>query len=290
MQTKIFDRQTKKYYIEKQAGGKSLKFLYKTPVGRTVLKYFVSGKTASKIAGKFIDMPISRYRIKPFIRKNGIDMSEYMQCRYRSFSDFFIRQINESSRPIDNHEDALIAVADSKLLYYPIDENAAITIKNAVYTIDELAGYSLTDDYKGGSCLVFRLSVDNYHHYCYFDNGEAVSSNYIEGRLHTVSPISFKKYKVFSENCREVSCLNTENFGEAVQIEVGALLVGKINNIPKQNFKRGEEKGWFEMGGSTCVILLRKNAAIIDDDIIKNSMAGIETRVRIGEKIGQRKS
>lgn len=289
MQTKFFDRQTKKYYVEKQAGGKSLKFLYKTPVGRTVLKYFVSGKTASKIAGKFIDMPISRYKIKPFIKKNNIDMSEYIQCRYRSFSDFFIRQINDFSRPIDNNDDSLIAVADSKLLYYPIDENAAITIKNAVYTIDELAGRSLTDDYKGGSCLVFRLSVDNYHHYCYFDNGKAVSSNYIEGRLHTVSPISFKKYKVFSENCREVSCLNTENFGEAVQIEVGALLVGKINNIPKKSFKRGEEKGWFEMGGSTCVVLLKKNVAIIDDDIIKNSMSGIETRVRIGEKIGQRK-
>lgn len=288
MGTKVYDRKNNCYLIEKQPGGRSLKFLYQTAVGRTVLKYFVSGKTVSKVAGKFIDLPVSKYRIKPFIRKNNINMSEYRPDKYRSFSDFFVRQINEASRPVCKDEDALIAVADSKLLHYTIDENASIKIKNSIYTVDELAGQKLTDDYRGGSCLVFRLSPDNYHHYCYFDDGKALSKSYINGRLHTVSPIAFKKYKVFSENCREVSLIDTENFGEAVQIEVGALLVGRIKNIPKESFRKGEEKGWFEMGGSTCVVLLKKGAAEIDEDIIKNSEQGIETKVLFGEKIGHK--
>ena len=53
-------------------------------------------------------------------------------------------------------------------------------------------------------------------------------------------------------------------------------------------FERGEEKGMFEFGGSTVVLLLKKDAAVIDSDIMENSAAGAETRVRIGEVIGRK--
>ena len=52
--------------------------------------------------------------------------------------------------------------------------------------------------------------------------------------------------------------------------------------------ERGEEKGMFEFGGSTVVLLLKKDAAVIDSDILENSAAGAETRVRIGEVIGRK--
>ncbi|MBR3025761.1 MAG: phosphatidylserine decarboxylase, partial [Oscillospiraceae bacterium] len=111
---------------------------------------------------------------------------------------------------------------------------------------------------------------------------------YIDGRLHTVSPISAKRYKVFAENCRSVSFLETENFGECYQVEIGALLVGKIINRKVKVFERGDEKGYFEMGGSTCVVMLKKDAAIIDEDIRENSDKGIETKVLMGERIGRK--
>lgn len=286
MGTKVYDRKNRRYFTEEQAGGKYLKFLYETPAGRTVLKYLISGKTASEMAGRFTELPVSKIKIKPFIRKNKINMDDYEPCSYRSFSEFFVRQIKKEARPVCEDKNALISVADSKVLHYRIDENASVKIKNSIYTVDELAGFRVTDDFRGGDCLVFRLSVDNYHHYCFFDSGRMLSSKYIEGMLHTVSPIAFKKHKVFSENCRVVSVLKTENFGSAVQIEVGALLVGRIKNIPKIIFSKGEEKGWFEMGGSTCVVLLKKGAAKIDPDILGNSRRGIETKVLFGEKIG----
>lgn len=72
-------------------------------------------------------------------------------------------------------------------------------------------------------------------------------------------------------------------------MEVGALMVGKIVNHNKSEFKRGEEKGYFLFGGSTVVLLFKENVVEIDDDIIDNSKKGLETKVKLGEIIGKRK-
>ena len=70
-------------------------------------------------------------------------------------------------------------------------------------------------------------------------------------------------------------------------MEVGALLVGRIVNYhERKEVKRGEEKGRFEFGGSTVILCLEKNRAVIDEDILLNSSRGIETIVKMGEKIG----
>jgi len=108
----------------------------------------------------------------------------------------------------------------------------------------------------------------------------------INGCLHTVGPIASKRYKVYSENHREYSVLAMKNFGEIIQIEVGALLVGKIKNHPVTTFNRGDEKGYFCFGGSTIVLLFKGNTIKVDEDIISYSQKGIETKVKMGEKIG----
>jgi phosphatidylserine decarboxylase len=70
-------------------------------------------------------------------------------------------------------------------------------------------------------------------------------------------------------------------------MEVGALMVGKINNYHRQAIvSRGQEKGKFEFGGSTVVLLLKRDVAAIDDDIFKNTRDGYETIVKMGEAIG----
>ena len=70
-------------------------------------------------------------------------------------------------------------------------------------------------------------------------------------------------------------------------MEVGALMVGKISNHKKTgHVKRGEEKGMFEFGGSTIILLLKENSVSIDEDILANSADGYETIVKLGEKIG----
>ena len=285
---KIYDRKNKVFYEDKQYGGKALHFLYETVPGRFLLKYFIAGKGYSRLNAKRNSTRQSAQKIPAFAEEYGIVMSDFEDRKYTSFSDFFTRKLAEGKRSFSADETDMIAVADSKLLCYRITYDGKIPIKNSIYTVRELIGEEPSDEFYGGYCLVFRLTVDDYHRYCFFDHGKLLRQTYIEGKLHTVSPISSKRYKVFSENCRCVSSLQTENFGFCYQIEIGALLVGKIKNHPIVHFSKGEEKGFFELGGSTCVVLVKKDVLKPDADILVHSKEGIETKVLIGERIGER--
>ena len=65
------------------------------------------------------------------------------------------------------------------------------------------------------------------------------------------------------------------------------MMVGKIKNHHGPGaFLRGEEKGYFEFGGSTIVLLLKKGAAVLDHELWENTQNGLETVVKYGEKIG----
>jgi phosphatidylserine decarboxylase len=146
----------------------------------------------------------------------------------------------------------------------------------------------MSDRFSGGLCLIFRLEVDDYHRYCYIDDGFKTENTYIKGELHTVNPIALGRYNVYKRNSREYTLIHTDHFGDVVQVEVGAMLVGRIcNHHGTAAVRRGQEKGKFEFGGSTIVMLLEKGAAEIDRDILKNSSEGIETVVKYGEKIGR---
>ena len=285
---KIYDRKNKTFYEDKQYGGKALNFLYGNIAGRIILRLFIAGKGYSRLNAKRNSTRKSVEKIVPFAKEYGITMSDFEDREYISFSDFFSRKLADGKRVFSNGKDDLISVADSKLLCYRITDDGKIPIKNSIYTAREIIGEDLTADFYGGYCLVFRLTVDDYHRYCFFDDGNLIRNKYIKGRIHTVSPISSKRYKVFSENCRSVSYMETENFGACYQIEIGALLVGKIINHHIVNFSKGEEKGYFEMGGSTCVVMVKKDTVTIDKDILENSEKGIETKVLIGERIGKK--
>jgi len=285
---KIYDRKKKVFYEDKQYGGKALHILYETVPGRYILKFFIAGKGFSKLNAKRNSTRKSAKKIPSFVEEYKIAMSDFEEREYTSFSDFFTRKLAQGKRTFSTDENDFISVADSKLLCYRITNDGKIPIKNSIYTARELIDEELSEDFYGGYCLVFRLTVDDYHRYCFFDHGTVVHRKYINGKLHTVSPISSKRYKVFSENCRSVSYLNTENFGFCYQIEIGALLVGKIKNHPLVHFRKGEEKGFFEMGGSTCVVLVKRDVLKPDEDILKHSERGIETKVLIGERIGKK--
>ena len=46
------------------------------------------------------------------------------------------------------------------------------------------------------------------------------------------------------------------------------------------------QDGYFEFGGSTVVLIFKKDTVKVDDDIINNSRENVETRVLLGQKIG----
>ena len=278
-----YDRQLKEIKEQKEYQEGLLKFLYNTIPGRFLLKNIVVKPWLSEKRSKYQKSSASAKDIKPFIKKYNVLVNDNQINDWHSFNDFFTRK---KDVVIDEKINSLISVADSKILVYQISDDTKLKIKNSVYSVsDIIKDDKLAAEYKNGTCLVFRLSVDDYHRYHYPDSGSLILNKKIPGVLHTVRPIS-DKYKVYSQNSREVNVLDMNHLGKVIQIEVGALMVGKIVNHGHKEFEKGQEKGYFEFGGSTIVLLLKENAVILDDDIIKYSQQGIETKVFAGEKIG----
>lgn len=263
--------------------------LYRTAPGRCLLKLLVR-PGLSRAMGRLLDTRLSARIVPGFVRRHNIDMTPYLPAEYRSYNDFFTRKIRPECRPIDRTAVHLISPCDAKLTAYPITADSRFTIKDSSYTVGELLdGDPLADTYAGGTCLIFRLTVDDYHRYAYLDDGTAGTTRYIPGVLHTVQPVALEHGRIYKRNCREYTLLHTAHFGDVVQVEVGALLVGRICNHRQAQFARGEEKGRFEYGGSTIVVLLRPGAAVVDDDILRNTASGLETIVKLGERIGSQR-
>ena len=267
----------------------ALRFLYKTALGRMLLKPLCS-RSVSSVCGRFLDSKASKPLIRSFVRKYDIDLTDYYSG-FNSFNEFFTRKIQANKRPIDRDPSALISPCDGLLSAYRITGDTVIPVKQSKYTISSLlVGDPIAKRYNNGICLVFRLCVDNYHRYCYIDSGTKGENVFLSGKLHTVRPIALEKYPVFSQNCREYTVIETENFGTVVQMEVGAMLVGRIkNHHGKGKVTRGAEKGMFLYGGSTVIVLLEDGAACLPEEIFKMTENGVEKPVKMGEKIGCRK-
>lgn len=264
-----------------------LESLYGTPAGCMIVSVLIR-PWVSRIAGKLMDSGASRLVIPAFLKKSRIDMSEYENRRFRSFNDFFTRRILPGKRIIDVDPAHLIAPCDSKLTVYPITADARFQVKKIEYTAAQLLrDPALAERFEGGLFLLFRLTVDDYHRYSYIESGYKGENIHIPGVYHTVNPAASERYPVYRENTREYTLIETQHLGTVLQMEVGATMVGRIvNYLGSGEVARGTEKGRFEFGGSSIVVCLEKDRAVIDGDILRNTEKGIETVVKLGEKIG----
>ena len=231
------------------------------------------------------------------------------------------------------------ATASGKALAYKIDQEGKIIfpgnesdgksnplpleIKGNLYSIEKILKAPCPEFLKGGTLLVFRLSLPDYHRYIFPARGKLLRTKKIKGRLDSVRKEA-AHFKAFSENKREISLLELSGMGKILHVEVGAMLVGHIHNHvgckpsfdkvvechkekgiecckEKGNiqfggknplsycFTAGEEKGYFSLGGSTIVELLSEKI-VIDEDLFENTRKGLETKLEIGERIGYGKA
>lgn len=267
----------------------ALKFLYGTVPGRMVLKLLVQPKV-SEAAGYVLSSGVSKFFVPYYIRKHKIDMQdiEIPKKGFSSFNDFFTRKRRTGG--FDAACGHVISPCDGWLSVVRIRENMALNIKNTRFTLEDLLkDRELAERFSGGTALVFRLTPANYHRYCYAADGKVLLRRKIRGVLHCVRPIALRTYPVFVQNSREYQALKTEDFGTVIQMEIGALLVGKIKNentaSKGKHVHRGEEKGYFEFGGSTILLLFQKNAVCVREELYERRNGDGEIRVRMGEFI-----
>ncbi len=273
-------------------------FFYNTAFGRGVFGFLQKIHIFRPVAG-FLHTKASKCMIGNYIKKNGIDMRPYGDRTYSSFAEFFARKREDLS--FEKDPEALIAPCDSLLSVYGIGEDLEIPMKGSLYTISDLIPDKDTAAlFADGLCLVFRLEASDYHHFCFFDDVRSVKTNYIPGELHSVQPIALRHFPVFRLNRRWWSVLETENFGTAAQIEIGAMAVGGVTFAEVNGpVKKGDEMGNFELAGSTIVLLLNravKNRLKLkpefktqpdNKEICVGSDEVREVRVTIGSAIGR---
>lgn len=285
MGIQMYDRAQKRIVETPEVGAGAIRFAYGTAFGRVLAKAILCRKFVSNAYAAWQNSRFSRSKVQKFIKQYQIDLSDCETQAFPCFSAFFTRS---ETRKNQTAADELPAVADSRLTALPIGADSVFSVKGVPYTPAELLeNPALAAEFNGGLCLIFRLAPDDYHRYAYPDDGAQEKTVAIPGVLHTVNPIA-AELGVYRRNARRYTVLHTAHFGKVVQMEVGALLVGKICNQCEEAapFEKLAEKGYFAYGGSTVILLLQKNAVRMDEDIMTQSAAGVECRVRMGERIG----
>lgn len=291
---KYIERGTGEILEEKVPGESYLKFLYYNPMGKLPLDLIVRRKFLTSWYGSKLDKPNSVKKIPQFIKDTGLNIEEVKKdlSEFKSFNEFFYRELKDGARPINSDENILISPADGKILAWEnLERDKKNYIKGEEFTLDELFGDSkIAKKYEGGVFVIIRLAPVDYHRFHFPADGFISKSKEIDGYYYSVSTHAIRQnFKIFCENKREYSILETKKFGNIAMVEVGATMVGGITQKYIQNtyVKKGDLKGYFYFGGSTCLLIFEKGKIKIDEDILENTQNGIETKVYMGEGIGK---
>ncbi len=288
------ERKTNKIVIEDVPGEGFLKFLYYNPLGALPLNLLVKRKFLSSIYGRLMDKSSSKEKIKDFVNNYNIDMEESIKGidEFVSFNDFFVRKLKSKARKIAEKPNEIASPADGKILVFDrISGMEKFFLKGQEFNLNEFfRDKELAKKYEGGVMAIVRLAPVDYHRFHFPLSGVVGKSNKIEGSYLSVSPYAIRKnFNIFCENKREYSELETDNFGSVILSEIGATMVGGIEQtyLAGTRVEKGDEKGYFYFGGSTCVLFFEKDKVAIDKDILENSKEGLETKIYMGERIGR---
>lgn len=292
----LYDRKSKKEIEEKVYYNCVLEFLYKDSFFSKLLLFPITRFSFfSKLFCFLNSLKISKFKIPTFIKHFNINENEFLKDTksFKSFNDFFIRKLKEDAREINYKENILVFPCDGRFLVFPkIEDFNSYSIKGQKFSLVEfLKDKDLAEKYQDGSMLLARLAPQDYHRFHFPCDCIPKESKLINGCLYSVNPIAMKKnIKILQENKRMITVLVTKEFSDILFIEVGATNVGSINQtfFPNTKYKKGEEKGYFSLGGSSIILLFKKNTIIFDQDLIEKSSKKIETKDFLGSSFARK--
>lgn len=269
----------------------------------TTLQNIVPQQTLSELAGKLAQSEnptLKNALIRTFATAYGIKLDEYERQNwhdYKSFNDFFTRELRAGLRPISQTEGGIICPADGKISQIgQIKQNQILQAKGKSYEVGQLlADYELGKAMIDGSFATIYLAPTNYHRVHMPFDGTLVETIYVPGQLFSVNNETAENVPdLFARNERCVCVFKTE-FGKACVVLVGAMIVAGIETVAtgklqRQNriqherhlipLKKGNELGRFYLG-STAIIVLPKQAQTAWQGGLENGK-----KVRMGELLG----
>jgi len=286
-----FNRYTGRVEEEAVYGGRWLRLAYGNPAGRLATWALVRRAFFSSLYGRLMDRPGSRNGIGPFMKRFGIDSSEFEDCAaHACFNDFFARRLAAGARPIDPSPDVAVFPADARQLGFQ-DCSAAdgLLVTGETCSLAELLGDAeLARRYARGALVISRLCPTDYHRFHFPLDGMPGKPRLISGPLDSVSPIALRRrVRILAQNKRVVTLLVGPPAGTVVLVEGGAACVGSIvqTHEPGRRVCKGDEKGCFKFGGSTVITLFEPARVRLADDLLEQSARRRELYARMGDRM-----
>ena len=239
----------------------------------------------TKARGDKMDSPVDPKIIEKWKDFLGPQWDDYKipPGGFKTFNQFFMREIKPEKRPVYGDDTILVAPADS--LINAINSNLTASTKintkcNENLNIRELLdGSDYADKFNGGTAISCILLPTVYHHYHAPVGGTVIESRAVDGTsfgmngefytfLNSGNIGGYKsKFGIFGIYHRGYYIIKTEKYGLVAMISVGLDDVNSINfvkdfeDIPKTNpprvVKKGQRVGCFAYGGSLVILLFQ---------------------------------
>jgi phosphatidylserine decarboxylase len=275
---------------------------------KITLQYLMPKHLISRLAGKFAAAECGRVTtraIEAFIKNYNINMSEAKLKNaedFKTFNDFFTRELEEGARPIDKDETTLCYPVDGAISQQgDIEDGRLIQAKGFDYSLETLLGgsYNTAKPFQGGKFSCIYLAPKDYHRIHMPMAATLREMIFVPGDLFSVNPLTANSVpNLFSRNERVVAIFDTKA-GPIAMVLVGATIVASIETTwagtitsPKKKgifrenypadgadaitFEKGDEMGRFKLG-STVVSTFAPNMIEFSVD------AGAGTVTRLGE-------
>jgi phosphatidylserine decarboxylase len=299
----------------------AMRLMSRTVLGRTVtntdkVKKLLTALTLKQDAK--MNSTKSVKLIPAFIKTHKLNLAEVEKpiSEYKTFNEFFSRRLKPGLRndAVPGDDTICLSPADCRLnVFDSIESSKKLWIKGTHFTVGALLGAydsdgSVAAKFSGGQLAIARLAPQDYHRWHLPVTCTLQTRFPIAGGYQTVNPIAVRKQvDVYTENSRVICPMKTSEFGDVILVAIGAAMVGSIkfdeclchpnrkafqpvchNGLCMQGQKRLKfgEHGYFQFGGSTCLLLFQAGAVQWDKDLLANSNKSLETLVQVGTRIG----
>ena len=273
---------------------------------KVAFQYIMPQLYLTQLAGWFAQQKwgaVTHFVIKAFAKKYNVDMSEAKKenfSDYESFNQFFIRELKDDARKINENPTALCLPADGRVSQIGhIDDERLLQAKGHFFSLsDLLAGdEELVHTFKNGEFATIYLSPRDYHRVHMPCDATLRKMIYVLGDLFSVNPFLAEHVpNLFARNER-VICVFDTVFGPMVQILVGATITASMSTVwagvinpPRTGevkvwtyqgdnaikLTKGQEMGAFQLG-STVINLFPANSVTLAEHL------EVDVPVRMGE-------
>ena len=288
-----FNRYTQRVEVEQIYGEGFLRWIYGSLSGRLALHAVAKRGFFSRWYGWRMDRAASRAKVAPFIQNFRVDPGEFADApeSFRTFNEFFYRKLKPGARLIAGDARTAVFPADGRHLgFADVSRMEGIFVKGAVFSLGELLrDRELAERFQRGSMVLSRLCPVDYHRYHFPVGGLATEPRVLNGWLYSVSPIALRRnIRIFTENKRAITRIESPEFGTVLMMEVGATNVGSFEYTftPNTRVAKGAEKGYFKFGGSSTITLFEPGRVKLDADLLTHTAERRELYARMGDRLG----